>query len=295
MPGVDELNGIQSLPPGLLIALSLIGGLVIGSFLNVVIYRLPLQLQTLWRRDARDFLGHEPEALADRSADKFSLIFPPSRCRDCATPIKPWQNIPLISYLLLRGRCGTCAAPISLQYPTVELSCGLLSALVIYQFGHTGQGLLALLFTWVLIALTGIDFNHQLLPDNLTLPLLWLGLLVNVFGVFTDLSSAVIGAAAGYLSLWSIYWAFKLLTGKEGMGHGDFKLLAALGAWLGWQQLPLIILLSSLVGALVGSLLLLAQNQDRQQAIAFGPYLAIAGWIALLAGDSMTAAYLAVF
>jgi leader peptidase (prepilin peptidase)/N-methyltransferase len=170
-----------------------------------------------------------------------------------------------------------------------------MSALVIFHFGFTEQGLFALFFTWMLIALTGIDLNHQLLPDNLTLPLLWLGLLINTGGVYTDLSSAVIGAAAGYLSLWSVYWAFKLITGKEGMGHGDFKLLAALGAWLGWQQLPLIVLLSSLLGAVIGTLILLTQKKDRQNAIAFGPYLAIAGWIALLAGEQITSSYLSTF
>ncbi len=275
-------------------------GLIIGSFLNVVIYRLPHQLQISWRRDALDFLGQAESIDSenvdhDTSNNKFSLVYPPSRCPHCETPLEPWQNIPLISYLILRGRCKACSEPISLQYPAVELICGLMSAFIIFHFGLTEQGFFALVFTWILIALTGIDLDCQLLPDNLTLPLLWLGLLINIGGVYTDLVSAVIGAAAGYLSLWTIYWAFKLITGKEGMGHGDFKLLAALGAWLGWQQLPLIVLLSSLVGAIIGTVILLLKKQDRQNAIAFGPYLAIAGWVALVAGDQITSSYLNSF
>ncbi|MBV1931617.1 MAG: prepilin peptidase [Porticoccaceae bacterium] len=291
-------GGIESYPIEILATVALVFGLLIGSFLNVVIYRLPLQLQLAWRSEALDFLGQKPELDHDptkQPSNKFSLVHPPSRCPHCETLIKPWQNIPVISYLILRGKCKACSAAISIRYPAVELVCGLMSAFVIFHFGFTGQGLFALLFTWMLIALTGIDLNHQLLPDNLTLPLLWLGLLINTGGVYTDLSSAVIGAAAGYLSLWSVYWAFKLITGKEGMGHGDFKLLAALGAWLGWQQLPLIVLLSSVVGVVIGTLILLLQKKDRQNAIAFGPYLAIAGWIALLAGEKITSSYLSTF
>jgi leader peptidase (prepilin peptidase) / N-methyltransferase len=271
---------------------TLVFGLLIGSFLNVVIYRLPLQLQLVWRHDALDFLGQKPEEADFR---KFGLVFPPSRCPHCETPISPWQNIPVFSYLLLRGRCRACAEPISIQYPLVELICGILSAYVIYQFGLTSAGILALIFTWLLIVLTGIDMNHRLLPDSLTLLLLWLGLLTNSAGIFTDPNSAIIGASAGYLALWGIYWAFKLLTGKEGMGYGDFKLAAALGAWLGWQQLPLVLLLSSLVGAVIGTLMLLLQKKDRQTHIAYGPYLAIAGWIALVSGDRIMATYLSTF
>ena len=285
-------SGLGAYPIELLTLVALITGLLVGSFLNVVIYRLPRQLELGWRHEALDFLGQNTEL---EPVAKFNLVYPPSRCPHCETLIKPWQNIPVISYLLLRGRCRACSQAISPRYPAIELLCGLLSGFVIHHFGVTEQGVYALLFTWVLIALTGIDLSHQLLPDHLTLPLLWLGLLINLGGVYTDLSSAVIGAAAGYLSLWSIYWAFKLLTGKEGMGHGDFKLLAALGAWLGWQQLPLIVLLSSLVGAIMGTILLLIQGRDRQSTIAFGPYLAIAGWIALLCGEKITAAYLAAF
>lgn len=285
------IQSISTYPPELILSLSLIFGLVVGSFLNVVIYRLPLQLQNSWRSDALDFLGQEPP----EESKKFSLVYPPSRCTSCETLLKPWQNIPLISYLLLKGRCKHCAAPISLQYPAVELFCGLLSVLVVWHFGLTTQAAWALLFTWTLVALTGIDLNHQLLPDSLTLPLLWLGLLVNISASFAPLAEAVIGAAAGYLVLWLVYWAFKLITGKEGMGHGDFKLLAALGAWLGWEQLPLIILLSSALGALIGTASILLKGRERQAQIAFGPYLAIAGWIALMAGGKITGSYLQLF
>ena len=286
------MEQVFSSPPlELTLVLSLVLGLVVGSFLNVVIYRLPLQLQNNWRHDAMDFLGQKPDA----ESKKFSLIYPPSRCPSCEVLIKPWHNIPVISYLLLKGRCKSCAEPISLQYPAVELICGLLTVAVVYHFGFTVQAAWAILFTWVLVALTGIDVNHQLLPDSLTLPLLWLGLLVNISSTFTPLVDAVVGAAAGYLVLWIVYWAFKLITGKEGMGHGDFKLLAALGAWLGWQQLPMIILLSSAVGALIGTVGILLYGREKQAQIAFGPYLAIAGWIALVAGEKITSSYLQLF
>ncbi len=272
-------------------------GLVVGSFLNVVIYRLPLQLESVWRRDSLEFLGIEaeagsPEVDADSAGN---LLFPASHCPRCRAPIRPWQNIPVLSYLLQRGRCAVCAAPISRQYPLVELAGGLATVWVVYSFGITATALMALVFTWTLIALTGIDINHKLLPDNLTLPLLWLGLLANTQGLFTDLHSAVIGAVAGYMVLWLVFWGFKLLTGKEGMGYGDFKLLAALGAWMGWQMLPLIILLSSLVGALVGVLGILLAGRDRQIPLAFGPFLAAAGWIALFWGDAIVTAYLGYF
>ncbi len=275
--------------PLLLLVVSLLVGLVIGSFLNVVIYRLPLQLESAWRRESLDFLGMEP---AETPAPEANLAFPASHCPSCRAPIKAWHNIPLVSYLLLRGRCASCGVPISLRYPVVELVTGLLTAGIVFQFGLTPEGAGILVFTWVLVALTGIDLNHHLLPDQLTLPLLWLGLLLNSQGMFTDLQSAVIGAAAGYLVLWLVFWGFKLLTGKEGMGYGDFKLLAALGAWLGWQQLPLIILLSSLVGAIVGLAGILIAGRDRQIPMAFGPFLAVAGWIAMLWGERITAAYL---
>lgn len=282
--------GLSVLP---VLAASLVLGLLVGSFINVVIYRLPRQLAAAWRRDSQDFLGIQPDTEA--VPEPLNVVFPASHCPVCGASIKALHNVPLLSYLLLRGRCAHCSTAISLQYPLVELVSGLLAVMVVYQFGLTATAALALLFSWSLLALTGIDFNEQLLPDGITLPLLWLGLLANVYGLFTSLESAVIGAVAGYLSLWSVFWLFKLVTGKEGMGHGDFKLLAALGAWLGWQQLLLIILLSSLVGAVVGLLMIILLGRDRQIPIPFGPYLAAAGWIALLWGEPLTSGYLALF
>ncbi|MDM3872583.1 A24 family peptidase [Porticoccus sp. W117] len=279
---MPELN----LPPTLLVGVAVILGLLVGSFLNVVIYRLPMQLQISWREMAREILELKAEV-----EPRISLAFPASHCPSCNAPIKPWHNIPVVSYLLLKGQCQSCNTKISIQYPTVELFTGLLSGFIIFHYGLSEQGLLVLLFTWCLIALTGIDFGHKLLPDNITLPLMWIGLLANTQGVFTDLTSSVIGGAAGYLSLWSVYIIYKKLTGKEGMGHGDFKLLAALGAWMGWQFLPMIILLSAVVGALVGIAGILVMGRDKQIPIAFGPYLAAAGWIALLWGHDILAWY----
>lgn len=278
------------------ITLALVFGLLVGSFLNVVIYRLPVQLMNGWRRDAREFLELAPESSEDASAEKpFNVAFPASHCPKCNGSIKAWQNIPIISYLLLGGKCQHCKAKISLQYPLVELITGLATAFIVYRYGLTPTAGLLLIFTWCLIALTGIDFNEQLLPDNITLPLLWLGLLSNYFNTLTSLENAVLGAVIGYLSLWSVFWLFKLVTGKEGMGHGDFKLLAALGAWLGWQQIPMIILLSSVVGAVVGITLILAMGRDKQVPIPFGPYLAAAGWIALMWGDTISQYYSSLF
>ena len=282
----------MELPPTLVYTITFIFGLLIGSFLNVVIYRLPLQLETSWRKESRDFLGIDPDPDEEGSVN---LAVPASRCPQCGTPLKPHHNIPVLSYLFLKGKCAHCANPISPQYPIVELLCALLTTFVVAAFGLTGTAFAMLLFTWALISLTGIDFNTQLLPDNITLPLLWLGLLVNTQNLFAPLQDAVIGATAGYLTLWSVFWIFKLVTGKEGMGHGDFKLLAALGAWLGWQQLPLIILLSSVVGAIVGILGIVLLGRDKQVPIPFGPYLAIAGWIALIWGNSLTHHYLQLF
>lgn len=273
-----------------LYGLVLLMGLCIGSFINVLIYRLPLQLEAGWRKDSQDFLGLLPEENGAEHA--INLAFPASHCPACQVPLKPWHNVPVVSYLMLRGRCANCSSPISFQYPLVELLAGGVCIVFIYLYGLSAQGLLAIIFSLVLITLTAIDFKTQLLPDILTLPLLWLGLLANTQGIFTSLESAVIGAAAGYLSLWSVYWLFKLFTGKEGMGHGDFKLLAALGAWLGWQQLPLIILLSSLVGAVIGIAMVVALGRNRQIPIAFGPYLAIAGWVSLVWGDELVQRYL---
>ena len=262
-------------------------GLLVGSFLNVVIHRLPIMMQRDWRAQAREFLE-----LPGEPATTFNLILPHSHCPHCDHEIRPWENIPLVSWLALRGKCSSCKAPISKRYPLVELACGLLSAYIAWHFGFTWQAGAMLLLTWGLLAMSMIDVDHQLLPDSIVLPLLWLGLLVNLFGLFTTLPDAVWGAVAGYLSLWSVYWLFKLVTGKEGMGYGDFKLLAMLGAWGGWQVLPLTILLSSVVGAVLGTIMLRAQKADSGTAIPFGPYLAIAGWIALLWGDQITSSYL---
>lgn len=266
-------------------------GLVVGSFLNVVIYRLPLMMEAGWRRDCCELL----EVKREKEEAPLNLATPNSHCPHCKSAIKPWQNIPLFSYLILGGKCSNCATPISLRYPVVELVTGLMT-LSLMQFFPASLALLgAIFFTWSLITLTMIDIDHQLLPDNITLPLMWLGLALNVGGTYTSLQDAVIGAMAGYLILWSIYWLFKLLTGKEGMGYGDFKLLAALGAWLGWQALPVIILLSSLVGAVCGIALMIIKSRGREIPIPFGPYLAMAGWIALLWGDELTARYLGAF
>lgn len=271
-----------------LASIAVLLGLVVGSFLNVVIYRLPVMLNRSWQSQCAELTGGE--AAADQ--DTFNLAVPGSTCPHCGHRIRAWENIPVISYLLQRGRCTACGEHISLRYPIIEAVTALLTAAVALHFGFGWQALAAMVLTWGLIALTMIDFDHQLLPDDITLPLLWLGLLLSLFGVFVDAPTALIGAMAGYLSLWSVYHVFRLLTGKEGMGYGDFKLLAVLGAWLGWQMLPLIILLSSLVGAVVGITLILVRGHDRNIPIPFGPYLAAAGWLTLLWGQELTALYL---
>lgn len=275
--------------PAIFIAGCLLLGLLVGSFLNVVIYRLPKMMEQQWRSECRVILALDEEAEA---TSNFNLAFPQSHCPTCQAPIKPWQNVPIVSWLLLKGRCASCKTAISPRYPIIEFCAGLLAALAAWQFGATWQLPLVLVLGWALLAMTVIDIDHQLLPDQITLPLMWLGLLANFFGLFTSLGDAVWGAAAGYLVLWSVYHLFRLLTGKEGMGYGDFKLLAALGAWMGWQMLPLIILLSSLVGAVVGSLVLLAQRRGRGTPIPFGPYLAGAGFIALFWGQALIDGYL---
>lgn len=262
-------------------------GLVVGSFLNVVIHRLPIMMERDWAAQCADLRGESPPAF-----EPLSLARPRSRCPQCNHSITALENIPVISWLLLHGRCKACAAPISLRYPLIEALTGLLFAFAAWHFGFTAAGLGALILVAALLALTAIDFDTQLLPDDITLPLLWIGLALNAFNVYTDLKSAVIGAIAGYLSLWTVYWIFKLFTGKEGMGYGDFKLLAALGAWLGWQMLPLTILLSSLVGAVVGIALMAFARHGRNVPIPFGPYLAAAGVIALVWGKPLTRAYL---
>ena len=261
-------------------------GLLIGSFLNVVIHRMPKMMQ----RESDNYVASETGKPLPHQ-DRYNLTVPRSACTKCGHAISAIENIPVISYLALRGKCRACKAPISMRYPIVELCTGLLSAVLIWRFGFGLAGMATLLFAWLLIAMSCIDADTQLLPDDLTLPLLWIGLLVNLNATFVPLREAVIGAAIGYVSLWLIYWAFKLLTGKEGMGYGDFKLLAALGAWLGWTMLPMIVLLSSLVGAVVGISLIIG-GRGRDNPIPFGPYLAAAGMLALLFGQTLTQQYL---
>jgi leader peptidase (prepilin peptidase)/N-methyltransferase len=253
--------------------------LLIGSFLNVVIFRIPKMMQ----RESDNYVANELGKELPHT-DRFNLMVPRSTCPHCGHQITALENIPVISWLFLRGKCSACKAPISARYPAIELLTGVLSALMVWTFGSGWMGLATLVFLWLLVAMTFIDYDTQLLPDDLTYPLLWLGLLLNLDGTFVPLRDAVIGAAAGYLSLWSVYWLFKLATGKEGMGYGDFKLLAALGAWLGWKMLPTIILLSSVVGAIVGISLIVFARRGRDKPIPFGPYLAAAGLIALLYG-----------
>ena len=283
MSVVDFLAG----NPLAFVLCAIVLGLLVGSFLNVVVHRLPIMMQRDWRAQAREFLE-----LPAEPASTFNLVLPHSHCPHCDHEIRPWENIPLVSWLALRGKCSSCRAPISKRYPLVELLCGLLSGYVAWHFGFSWQAGAMLLLTWGLLAMSMIDVDHQLLPDSIVLPLLWVGLIVNDLGLFASLSDALWGAVAGYLALWSVYWLFKLVTGKEGMGYGDFKLLAMLGAWGGWQVLPLTILLSSVVGAVLGTILLRVQKADSGTAIPFGPYLAIAGWIALLWGEQITASYL---
>lgn len=281
------LDFLASTPLAFVLCVTLLG-LMVGSFLNVVIHRLPRMMELDWQQQARETLNLPQE----QPQKTYNLILPNSQCPHCSHEIKPWENIPLVSWLVLGGKCSSCKAPISKRYPLVELACGVLSAFIAWHYGFGWQAGAMLLLTWGLLAMSMIDVDHQLLPDALVLPLLWLGLIVNHFGLFTNLGDALWGAVFGYLSLWSVYWLFKLITGKEGMGYGDFKLLAMLGAWGGWQVLPLTILFSSLVGAVLGVIMLRLRNAETSTPIPFGPYLAIAGWIALLWGDQITATYL---
>jgi leader peptidase (prepilin peptidase) / N-methyltransferase len=288
-------------PVALLIAIGVLG-LLAGSFLNVVAYRIPIMMERAWRAQCADLQSHAfttpPHASADR---RFDLWWPPSACPGCGTAIAAQHNIPVLGFLWLRGRCASCGLKISPRYPLVEASAALLGVIVAYVFGPTWQMVAALGLTWTLLALTLIDLDHKLLPDSLTLPLLWAGLLLNTGAIggttmfATTLQSSVIGAAAGYLALWSVYQLFKLVTGKEGMGYGDFKLLAAIGAWVGWQLLPLVILLSAVVGSLVGVAMIVFGGRSSQTAIPFGPYLAAAGWIALMWGEQLVRAYESFF
>jgi len=289
--------------PAVFVGTCLVLGLAVGSFLNVVIYRLPVMLERAWREQCRELSGEAASATLPAAApERFNLAVPRSACPACQAPISALQNIPLISWLVLRGRCAHCGQPISVRYPLVEALSGVLCATVAWKFGFGWPALAALVLTWFLIALTFIDVDHQLLPDGLTLPLLWLGLLVSLWGpqpgadaLPVDLRSSLIGAMAGYVSLWSVYHLFRLLTGKEGMGYGDFKLFAALGAWLGWQMLLPIILVAAAVGAVVGITLLSLRGQSRATPIAFGPFLAAAGWLMLMFGQQLVAGYLGLF
>ncbi|MBH2075019.1 MAG: prepilin peptidase [Pseudomonadales bacterium] len=281
------LNEILNAHPLAFVALALLVGLLVGSFLNVVIWRLPKMLEREWRLQAHDILGQP----LDTPQPTYNLMLPHSHCPHCDHSIRAWENIPLISYVFLRGRCSNCAASISKRYPLTELACGVLSAFIAWHFGFGWPACLVLVLTWGLLAMSLIDAEHQLLPDVLVLPLLWLGLIVNSFDLFVPLHEALWGAIAGYLVLWSVFWLFKLITGKDGMGYGDFKLLAMLGAWGGWQILPLTLLLSSFVGAIIGVTLLRFRNAKTSTPIPFGPYLAIAGWIALLWGGQITDFY----
>lgn len=283
------ISMLQNMPV-LFIGFVTLIGLMVGSFLNVVIYRLPEMMKRNWQHQCAELRGEaiEPQAT-------FNLILPRSTCIHCGHMITALENIPVISYVILRGRCSQCQSPIPLRYPLVEAVSALMSAYVAWHFGFGLLTIAALILVWALIALAVIDLNTQLLPDDITLPLLWLGLLINMTHGFTDIHSAIFGAVAGYLSLWLVYWSFKIMTGKEGMGYGDFKLLAAIGAWLGWQMLPLVLLSSSLVGACVGIGLIVAAKRKNDMPIPFGPYLVGGAFIALFWGEQLNNAYLGLF
>ena len=304
---MTDLVEILAATPWLLAICTFLLSLLVGSFLNVVIHRVPIMLEREWKAQAREMLVEPASADAsgrvedrtDGSPERYNLLVPRSRCPRCNAEITALQNIPVVSWLLLGGKCASCRTSISVRYPIVEIATALLSAAVAMHFGWHWQTLAALLFTWALISLTVIDLDHTLLPDIITMPLLWLGLLLSLFwhaGLTapapTDPASAILGAVCGYLVLWTVFWAFKFATGKDGMGYGDFKLLGALGAWMGWQMLPLILLLSALAGAVIGIALIVLRGRDRNVPIPFGPYLAAAGWIALLWGPQIMGGYL---
>ncbi|MEO1879448.1 MAG: A24 family peptidase [Methylococcales bacterium] len=286
---MHDIHLILQSSPLILTSLAFIIGLLMGSFLNVVIYRLPVMMEQEWKKECTEYLDLEK---APETNAPFNLIVPASQCSNCHTAIKPYQNIPLISYLLLAGKCAACHNYISLRYPAIESLTAITSAIVAWHFGYNADMFFALLLTWSLIALSFIDIDHQLLPDAINLPVLWLGLFLSIFSIYTDTSSSIIGAIAGYLSLWSVYHLFKLVTGKEGMGYGDFKLLALFGAWLGWQYLPIIILLSTLVAAVIGLTLVIFTQKDHNTPIPFGPYIATSGWLTLIWGEQINALYL---
>ena len=286
MSFVDSMSALPLVMQLLIVGLF---GLLVGSFLNVVILRLPKKIKWEWTEQSTEWLKISPKNDSERPA---GITLEPSHCPNCKTKIKPWHNIPLLGYLLLRGKCAACKQPISIRYPVVEFVTAALTAVVIWKFGFTLAGGLGIVLTWTLIVQTGIDFDNQLLLDEITLPILWLGLLASLFPVYANPVDAIIGAAAGYLSLWSIFQLFKLLTGKEGMGYGDFKLLALLGAWLGWQYLPQIVIISTLLGSIVGITLIISKKINREKPIPFGPYIAAAGYIALIWGEKINQKYL---
>ncbi len=278
------------------VALAFLLALLIGSFLNVVIYRLPIMMEREWRAQCQD-LAEKPAT--ETPAGRFDLVFPRSSCTSCGAQITAMQNVPILSYLMLGGKCGSCGEAISKRYPIVEAPTAVLTAVVAWRFGFGWEAAAAIPLTWALIAISVIDIDHQIIPDSISLPLVWIGLMLSLFHplagaevLFIDAKTAIVGAVAGYLSLWSVYQLFRLMTGKEGMGYGDFKLLAILGAWLGWQMLPLIILLSAVVGSIVGIAMIIVRRHDRNIPIPFGPYLAAAGWIAMLYGEQIVSAYL---
>lgn len=297
---MDAIITLSQLYPAIFYCLVFFVSLMVGSFLNVVIYRLPIMMERSWQQEYESYFSDSANdgistSANDKSAtpdEPFNLVKPDSTCPSCGHKIRAWENIPVISYLFLKGKCAKCKTGISIRYPLVELFTAIACTFAAYQFGVTSQALWAVAFTYVLVALLFIDLDKMLLPDQLTLPLLWLGLLLSTQNIFVGTVDAIIGAAAGYLSLWSVYWLFKLVTGKEGMGYGDFKLLAALGTFTGWQGLPIIILLSSLVGAIAGILIMIIQNKGKSLAIPFGPYLAVAGWLTLLFKHEIITTYL---
>jgi leader peptidase (prepilin peptidase)/N-methyltransferase len=288
---MEFIHALKTIP-ALLYATAGFVGLCVGSFLNVVIHRLPRMMEAQWRAECAALAAESGGAPAEAPAEAYNLFRPASRCPSCGSGIRPWHNVPVFGWLWLRGRCASCRAPISMRYPAVELAAGAAAVLMAWRFGATGAAAAAMVFAWALLALTFIDLDTQLLPDDITLPLLWLGLVANAWGAFTDLRSAVFGAIAGYLLLWLVYWGFRLLAKKEGMGYGDFKLLAALGAWTGWQVLPFIVLVSAGTGAVIGGLVLWRSKSGSDTRIPFGPYLALGGLAGLLWGRQAVTAWL---
>lgn len=296
---MEALISLSQLYPPFFYGLVFLVSLMVGSFLNVVIHRLPIMMENSWKQEYSAYFTRENEHVNDEilvhepnDSEPYNLIKPDSTCPVCGHKIRPWENIPIVSYLWLKGKCASCKTPISLRYPCVELFTALTSTFAAFYFGPSSQALWAIVLTYFLVAMLFIDLDKMLLPDQLTLPLLWLGLLLSTQSVFVDMQSAIWGAAIGYLSLWLVYWMFKIATGKEGMGYGDFKLLAALGAFVGWQGLPIIILFSSLVGAMAGVAIMVFKNKGKSLAIPFGPYLAVAGWITLLFKPQIAQAYI---